>query len=379
MNIILIPHLPTLYGRRYNLAKTLAQQGHAVHYIVWDMPYPLSAQRLWRHLKTSLTAYTTKDLAGFTVHKVRRLPLFWPFVNGWLFKYQIKKLYRRQNVDVVLSQSFTNETEPPLNLPLIYDMNDDHAAFATAYGSRIYKLAHRLLTVKRVIRRQAEHACIVTVVSDRLLCMAKHYNRDVIKISNGVEAAALKTRRVTTQKHTIAYVSTFGKWAQGVDTIRMIKKLARQLPDIHLDCIGEGTELAAMRREVAKLRLKKHVTIHGRIDNRDQLFDMVARADVCLNVSDKNAFRDAASPLKVLDYTALGKKVVSTDLDEVVALGFPNIYTYTATTGMGGFEKALLQAFAANRSTTAVKQEIRRTYTWDALVTKMLTFLEANR
>jgi glycosyltransferase involved in cell wall biosynthesis len=379
MNILIIPHLPTLYGRRYNLAKSLAAQGHTVHFITWDNPYGLSLRGMLRHLRTSYTASLAQDPAGFTVHKMRRLPLFWPIINGLLFKRQIRNLYAQHNIDIIISQSFTNETEPPLDLPFIYDMNDDHAAFAAVYGSRFYKVAYKLLDVRRVIRRQCQHARIVTVVSDRLQTIASAYNNHVVKIPNGVETATLKSSHVASRRHAIVYVSTFGKWAQGVNVVTLVSQLKNTIPDIHLDLIGGGTELPRIRQKIAELGAEAYVTVHGWINDRATLFHYIAAADVCLNISEKNAFRDAASPMKVIDYTAAGKKVVSTDLDEVRALNFPNVCIYDAAGGLPALQEALLHAFAITIDSKAARNVIRRDYTWTSLTHAMLAYLEASR
>ncbi len=157
MKIILIPHLPTLFGRRYSLAKTLASQGHEIHFITWDMPYPLSLKSALHHMRTSLkSGEYYKD--GITVHKIRRLPFFWPVINGIFFKRQMRKIFKAYKADVILAQSYTNELEPPLELPLVYDLNDDHAAFAEIYGSAIYRAGFRLLGVRKTIQKLGKHA-----------------------------------------------------------------------------------------------------------------------------------------------------------------------------------------------------------------------------
>lgn len=372
MNIVIIPHLPTLYGRRYNLAKGLAAAGHNVHFIIWENPYGLSGG-FFAHIRRSWQARSSQDPAGFTVHKIRRMPLFWPFLNGLLFKRQIRHIYNDVQGDLILSQSYTNETEPPLDLPLLYDMNDDHAAFARIYGSPVYKLAYKLLTVEQVVRRQASRARVVSVVSDRLYTLASTFNKNVIKIPNGVEPDALNALS-TARPHTIAYVSTFGKWAHGTDVVQAVGELRSTLPGIHLDLVGEGTEMPAIRQKVAELGLENQVTIHGWVRDREKLFNIIRSADVCLNISEKNDFRDAASPMKVIDYSAAGKKVVSTGLAEVHALKLPNVFIYDGQNGIDGMKDALLDAFGSHIDGKKVQGMIRKDYTWDVLLARLLAY-----
>jgi glycosyltransferase involved in cell wall biosynthesis len=371
MKIIFIPHLPTLYGRRYNLAKSLAKQGHEVHFIVWDMPYPLTIMQLIKHCANSLKKGTYKQ-DNLIIHKVRRLPLFWPFINGSLFKYQIKKIYNLHDVNLIISQAFTNETVTPKNLPLVYDMNDNHMAFANIYGSWFYKLGFKFLSVNHVIERQCRQAILVSVVSDKLFFIAKKFNSNVVKVPNGVEEYALHVKQQKVKKHSIIYVSTFGKWSQVIEVMNVIGELKNQLPDIHLDLVGDGTEIEAAKQKAEELGLKKWVTIHGKISNRVKLFDLIAMNDVCLNISEKNAFRDAASPIKVIEYSALGKKVVSTDINEVKALEFPNIFIYSEKSFGNSLQETIINAFKSKIDTSGIRNIIKKAYTWDHLSKELI-------
>ncbi|PLS81295.1 hypothetical protein CYG49_02495 [Candidatus Saccharibacteria bacterium] len=372
MKFIIVPHLPSLYGRRYNLAKSLAQQGHEVHFIMYDFPYPFVPAHLLHHLKSSLRSRIYKH-ENFTVHKVRRLPLFWPIINGWLFKYQINKIYKKHKVDYIISQSYTNETLIPRKLPLVYDINDDHLAFADIYGSHIYKFATKILNVKHVIKTQTKQAILVTAVSDILVDFAKQYNKEVLKFPNGVDSAAFEVNPLSSaKKHRIVYVSTFGKWSRINDTIKLVGNLKDKYEDIHLDLIGDGTELEQAKRLVQQLKLEQFITFYGRINNRDELYELVSKAEICLNISEKNKFRDAASPIKVTEYSALGKKIVSTDLDEVRVLGFPNVFTFNFDDDIESFEKAVIKAFESKENYLEVKDVVAREFTWDSLSNKFL-------
>jgi glycosyltransferase involved in cell wall biosynthesis len=372
MKIILIPHLPTLYGRRFNLAKSLVSLGHEVHFITWDMPYPISLKGMYRHLINSGQSLTEKQSNGMYIHHVRRLPFFWPILNGILFKHQIRKMYHQWDIQVILSQSFTNETEPPLELPLIYDLNDDHLAYATVYGSIMYRLAYKMLQVSSTIKRQLTTAILVTAVSDILVEKAGLYNPNVLKIPNGIEKEVFRLN-VTEQKHTIVYVSTFGKWSRVGDVIRAVDQIKETIPDVHLTLIGDGTDLPAAKRIIQEKNLDQWITVMGRVNDRQKVFERIARAEVCLNISEKNAFRNAASPMKVIDYSALGKKVVSSDLHEVKALHFPNVFIYSDESSNDSLETAIVDAFTRKVNRQQVQSLVRKNYQWQTLVDQIIS------
>src|ERR1700729_2899186 len=121
MKIIMIPNMPVMAGRHYCLAKTLVEQGHEVHYMMWELPYKVSLKKIVSHVFTSLVPKTYKH-EKFIVHKSIRLPYFWPIINGLIFKKQLRSLFKKIDADIVITESYTNETEVPKDLPFIYDL-----------------------------------------------------------------------------------------------------------------------------------------------------------------------------------------------------------------------------------------------------------------
>lgn len=379
MKIVFIPHLPTLYGRRYNLAKNLAAQGHEVHFITWDMPYPISSTTLFTHLRNSLKFKTRKESENFFIYQVRRLPFFWPVINGLIFKSQIKQLCKSYGAEVIISQAFTNETEPPFNLPLVYDINDDHQAFADIYGSRLYKIAYKALGVKSVIRRQSQKAMLVTVVSDKLLDFAKMYNDNVVKIPNGVELEAIKlakSNRRKTRQHSLLYVSNFGKWSRLKDLVGIVASLRDEYPDILLDIVGDGTELSEAKKESEKLGLQKHIKFWGKINDRKKIFKLISEADTCLNISEKNAFRDAASPIKVIEYLAFNKKIVSSRVAEVEKLHLANIFFFSESNKAKDLKTTIIKAFESKLPPLFNTGMIAENYSWEKLTKRLLSSID---
>jgi glycosyltransferase involved in cell wall biosynthesis len=380
MKIVFIPYLPSLQGRRYNVAKTLVTQGHEVYFISWDMAYPVSFRSVLKQFSSAWRSYNYKNSDGIVIYKIRRIPFFAPLINGYLFKRQIRNIFNKYDANVVISQSYTNETEPPLNLPLVYDMVDDHVAYARIYGSIFYRIGFYLLGVKRVIKTQTKHAKLVLVVSDRLSVYAKKYNQHVVKIPNGVPNLIFSVKPnkkvLLTNKHSLIYVSTFGRWSSIIELINLVPQLKSIYPDIHLSLVGDGTELVKAKKLSKKLGVDESVTFYGRVNNPSMVYQLIADASICLNLSDENIFRDSASPVKVFEYCAFGKNIVSTNIAEVKGLKFPNIITYKAASKTPSFQNALGEALKLQQDNRAVQSVIARDYKWDTLTTQMVNAIE---
>lgn len=80
MKLLIIPHSPLLACRGYFLAKHLAELGDEVHFLIWD-PYPRDISSIKKNLSSSLK-YVAYVKDGVMIHKVRRLPFFFPPING---------------------------------------------------------------------------------------------------------------------------------------------------------------------------------------------------------------------------------------------------------------------------------------------------------
>ena len=368
MKIMIIPHLPNAL-RAKPIARTFAEQGHEVHLITWSMPYPLNWATIADNFRNSWRRSDTSD-QGVLVHKVRRLPLICPPINRWWFKRQISSLFDRYELDLVFSETYFSETEPPLDLPLYYDMSDEYEAFAEIYGSRFYKLAFRLLSVHSTIRNQIVRSNAVFCVSDDLMVYAKNDRTDgVYKFPNGVEDWAFDLPYLTGKKYSLVYVTTYGKWSKVLPLIKVVTDLRSDIADITLTLIGDGPEVPEAKRYVEANNLSGFVTFKGNVTDRQELFTHINQHEVCLNISEKNRFRDAASPMKVFEYSALAKKIVSSELKEVKALDFANVFFFDNDKWETSLKEAIQVAFISEIDPKAVRDEAAR-YSWPVLLNR---------
>lgn len=368
MKILFIPHLPTLFGRRYFISKYLVKSGHEVHFITWDMPFPFTVKNILYNLKNSWKKELfEKD--GIIIHKIKRFPFLMPFINKPLFKKQIRELYNNNNIDIIITQSSMNEVEQPLDLPYIYDINDDHYAYAAVYGSLRHLFSYKILGVKKTVLNQTKNAKAVIVVSDILMKEARKYNKNVFKITNGVEPDFFSKNIVKYSfgKHSLAYVSFFGEWSKLPEIIDCVNNLKPKYPDIKLILVGNGPEIPNAKKKVEEYKLENNIVFLGWIENRKKIIKIINSVEVCLNISEKNVFRDAASPIKYFEYSALGKKIISSNLAEVEALKFPNTLIYMEKDGIKGLEKLIIKSFK-NKADINKTRDILKNYSWPNII-----------
>jgi len=149
---------------------------------------------------------------------------------------------------------------------------------------------------------------------------------------------------------------------------RLAAEAARLLPDWTLVLAGPADEEAT--RALAGL---PNVRLTGRFERRD-LPALLGRAAVALIPYRRNAFTDTLVPVKLVEYLAAGRPVVSTPIR--AAEGFVDVVTFAA--GAESFVEAV-RAAARDDSPDARRRRVERArpYSWDRRIDEMEAAIEA--
>jgi len=118
-------------------------------------------------------------------------------------------------------------------------------------------------------------------------------------------------------KKILVYIGVMGP-QDGVDyLIRSIYKLVHEVGRRDFFCliIGHGEELEFLKKLSAGLRLEEYVRFTGFIPKAD-LIRYLSTADVCLDPNPSSPLNDHSTWVKVLEYMAFGRAIVSFDLKE---------------------------------------------------------------
>src|SRR5262249_49704464 len=104
----------------------------------------------------------------------------------------------------------------------------------------------------------------------------------------------------------------------GVDyLLRALSHLVNDLKrtDFYCVLIGSGDSLEALRAEAVQLGLADRVLFTGFISDEDMV-RYLSTADICLDPNPWSPLNAVSTWIRVMDYTALGKHVISVDLKE---------------------------------------------------------------
>jgi glycosyltransferase involved in cell wall biosynthesis len=93
----------------------------------------------------------------------------------------------------------------------------------------------------------------------------------------------------------------------------LLRNLKRS--DFYCVLVGSGDSLEALRAQAVSLGLDRHVEFTGFIPD-EELLRYLSTADICLDPNPSSPLNDVSTWIKVMEYMALGKPIVSFDLKE---------------------------------------------------------------
>lgn len=153
------------------------------------------------------------------------------------------------------------------------------------------------------------------VVTARLLADdIAYFGKKPIYLPNGVDLKSFGRATASRPKRfTLCYMGAFGKWVN----FEMIINYAREHPKVNFDLLGDGEMLEKVKKSAAGL---KNVKFTGMIP-RDDAREYARRADACIIPFKILRLTDRVSPIKLFEYWALRKPVISTSTYEIKKTG----------------------------------------------------------
>lgn len=176
----------------------------------------------------------------------------------------------------------------------------------------------------------------------------------------------------------LLYLGSLHPW-KGVDTLIRAMQYVRQPAELHI-VGGNERRIAELRKLAEKLNVAARVIFHGAVEP-GRRFEYIHQADICLlPLTDTGIGSRYTSPLKLFEYMAAGKPIVTSDLPSMRAVLEPGKHALMAKTDD---PRSFAQTIDLLLSDPALCDRLRRCaralaqhYTWAARGRTILAFME---
>ena len=235
-----------------------------------------------------------------------------------------------------------------------------------------------LLTLgRRILKDMAKRADLTFAVS-HVLANSLNGISDVRVIANGVDLERFKPHAGDVPRQfTKPVIGFLGSFEYFID-FDIILHAAQRLKSYTFLLVGAGRNLGDVEHKVKKLGLN-NVVMTGGVP-----FHLVPSyinlMDICLNIFKDMPVSHGASPIKLFEYIALKKPVISTRLDEVSVIDRNFIYyADTADELVTTIEEVLRDKEQSAARVEAAFDYVKSNYTWNGIVRQFLTAIEEKK
>jgi glycosyltransferase involved in cell wall biosynthesis len=280
-------------------------------------------------------------------------------------------LYERYNLYYHAGVRLARARKIPLllevNAPLFHERSTHGGLalkpLARASERSIWRAADRVLPVTRALARMIEAE---GVAPERLVVIPNGVDREFL---DPVDPAPVRERYGLQDKLVLGFTGFVRDW-HGLD--RVVRYLARRRDNLHLLVVGDGDARCALEREAASLGVARRMTFTG-VVQRDSVPAHVAAFDVAL----QPAVVPYASPLKLIEYMALGRAIIAPARDnirEILTDGADALLVAPEDEGAlhAGLDALIEDQQLRSRLGAAARAScLRRRLTWDANAEKV--------
>ncbi len=376
---ILFPYLARWHSanrsRYHQLLTHLCRFGHEVH-VLTAPPMAIndiSANDIangGESLPQGLTVgelHTPESLRSFWQTPIRRTKMLKKGLVALTSIGQVRRYIEKEKIDVLLvynlPQALLLHPKLQSDCRTHFDLADDLVAMMQLEDKYLAKAGGMLIS-RAVQEAMIARASTVSVASSVL---QEKIKRPVLMLPNGADIGELDRAdgsawRVRAGGPTVGFVGAFEYWVN----FDLVLELAIKLPRVNFLLVGGGRQWKYVKGEIARLGLT-NVTLTGAVPYRDAM-DYVAAMDVCLLPFKHMAVSDGSCPLKLFEYAALKKPIVSTSTREVMRIGGGWIsFADDTATIAGAIETFLTDPRAAERAGETGRAMVQRLYNWNNL------------
>ncbi len=311
MRILIVPAVDwftALENRVHHLARVWRRH-HELHIV----HFPLGGEPL-------------RGIEGDSVHRMynaRSSSLLAYYILNFVPQMiQILRIVKRERIDLVVTTGLSAGTAAIIvcriaEIPVIFDYCDYLPAFSryTGVTGLVEASLRRVGEILTVLNLRIADASVA--IGQKLRRHAQEFSEIFHEIPNGVDGSRFKGHRrwQVSDSPVLGYVGVLEFF---VDLRSAIESL-RMLEDSRLIVVGDGRGREALVESAGSMGLDQRVEFVGR-KPYDEIGRWIASMDICLLPFESSDLTEAALPLKIHEYAACQRPVVSSPLFEVVRM-----------------------------------------------------------
>ena len=277
-------------------------------------------------------------IKGISIYRFPELPAFYSIIGyGFEFFYSslvcfLFSLYVlfKEGFDIIHAHNppdtlvFIGLFYKLLDKQFIFDHHDLTAELYCSKFSRINKAIYETLLLLERFSCKIADLVITTNKSYKNIEIQrdKISSKRIFIVRNGPALDIIKpyyydVNTGTNRNQIIVYAGRINK-QDGVDYfLRAVKFLIYNLDKkkIHIKIIGDGDALHSIKVLANQLQINNYIAFTGWL-SQESLMNYLSAADICVSPEPSNPLNDKSTFIKIMEYMALGKPVVSFDLLE---------------------------------------------------------------
>lgn len=268
---------------------------------IYRHPLPLQASGKWSYLAEYLWALTWECFLCFRIFFKKRFhvihganPPDHLFLLASLFKlFGTKYIFDHHDLCPENYVAKFQTKDLVYKLLLIFEKLNFNVADIVISTNQSYK--------RVAIQRGRKDAAHVFVVRNGPRMNELYYPAPNFKWKDGFD-------------YLVAYIGVIGEQDQLEVLLNIVNCIVheRNVTNVRFIIIGTGPNLKQVVAKSEEMKLDKYVLFTGFIPY-DQVYEIFATADVCVNPEHRNDFTDKSTMIKIMEYMSFGKPIIQFD------------------------------------------------------------------
>ena len=316
--------------QQHHLAERLSSRGHEIRVIDYEILWRSDGKKelYSRRQVFNNISKIFKD-GGITVIRpgILKIPIIDYVSMIFTYNHEINRQIKEFKPDVVISHSIlTNYLAMRLskknNIPFVFHMTDaQHTIIpynclqpiGNVMESKILRNSDRVITINEKLKDYAikmganpEETYVVRAGID-----AERYDPNI----NGSEIR--REYGIKEDDLVLFFMGTLFNFSGLKEVALELAKMKDEKPNIKLLLVGKGDALDALQKIRKEHHLENRIILTGR-QPYEKIPEFLAAADICLLPAHNNEIMRDIVPIKMYEYMAMGKPVITTKLPGVM-------------------------------------------------------------